>query len=379
MIVFKNYFKIVKTFLPTIILYIVIFGVIAVVSTQDETRVTFEQTKPKIYIENNDLDSKLSETFIKFIEKNSEIIELKEDDIKDAIFNRKIDFAINIQKGFGEDFLEGKEPKIDIVKRPDSYDANYGQLLFEKFFNISNVYIRNGLSEEMVYEKILIDLEKETEIVLLEESKNELENLRYFYNFMNYTIFSTVIYITGMLIRTFNIEKIKNRNIISPISYKKINRELFLGNACLTIGIWVLYVIMSIALYNKSVFNINAYLLILNSFIFSIVALSLGFLVGNLVTNKEVQNGIVNVIALGTSFISGAFVPQELLGDKVLEISKIFPSYWYITNNGKITTITNFTNENLNAIIKNMGIMILFGVAYFVITNSITKIKLKKS
>ena len=159
------------------------------------------------------------------------------------------------------------------------------------------------------------------------------------------------------------------RNLVSPISYRKIQRQLLLGNLCVTGLIWLLFVAISFLLYGKIMLTLNGGLLILNSLIFSITALAIGFLVGNVFTNKEAQNGIVNVLALGTSFICGAFVPQEMLGSFVLSLAHIFPSYWYIRNNNLICALSNVHWEQLAPIVLTMGIVLSFGLGIFLLTS----------
>ena len=39
------------------------------------------------------------------------------------------------------------------------------------------------------------------------------------------------------------------------------------------------------------------------------------------------------MVSLGTAFVSGVFVPQELLGEKVLAMAKFFPMYYYVRIN----------------------------------------------
>ena len=58
----------------------------------------------------------------------------------------------------------------------------------------------------------------------------------------------------------------------------------------------------------------------INSFIYTINATALSFLIGNLVSNKNAVNGIVNVVALGSSFLCGVFVPTQYLPDSVKTI-----------------------------------------------------------
>lgn len=122
-------------------------------------------------------------------------------------------------------------------------------------------------------------------------------------------------------------------------------------------------------------FTMHGLVYIMNSFVFTICALTLAFLIGNLVTNKNAINGIINVVALGSSFLCGAFVPMEWLPDSVLNIAHILPSYYYIKNNELLKGIEEINIETMNEIIINIGIILLFVIGFTIITNIISKKK----
>ena len=380
MIVFRNYFKIIKKFLPIIIIYTTIFMFFAVMTTSFNSSTQFTVTKPNVGIVNND-NSLITETFIKYVESNAVIIDINNDEnsLKDALFYRVVDYILIIPENYGISLLTDLSLKIETMKVPDSYSSTYTEMLLNRFLNISNTYAKSGLDEATISSLILNDLESNTTVTTIESNNSNLEKINYFYNFANYTILAISILIVGMIINIYNNKNIKKRNLVSSISYKKINRELFLGNACLTTLIWAIYVLISLILYKETMFTYNGLLVIINSFLFSITALSIGTVVGNLVTSREAQNGIVNVIALGSSFLCGAFVPQQYLGETVLNIGKVFPSYWYIKNNNDIMLLSIFNFETLKPILINMVILIFYSILLFIITNVISKSRLKKS
>lgn len=382
MIVFKNYFKIVKMFLPVILMYVGIFTFFSVIATtNNNVESTFSTVKPNIAIINNDKSSVLSETFIDYVSKHSNIIEVgwEEEKLRDAIFYREVDYILIIPEGFSELFMIDDNIKIETMKVPDSFSATIAEMLFNKFWNIVSVYKKSGMNEVEISNLILENLEERVEVSFLESNQNTLQNVVYFYNFTNYTILATCIFVVGMVISIYNDTNIKKRNTISSVSYKSINIQLFLGNLCMTLLLWILYILISFCLYGKVMFSNAGLLIILNSLVFSITALSIGFLVGNLVKNKEAQNGIVNVLALGSSFICGAFVPQEMLGSFVLKVARILPSYWFIKNNNDIINISKFNISSMQPIFINMIIVLGFGLLFFIITNIVSKAKLKSN
>lgn len=381
MTIFKNYFKIVKKSLPIIIMYTAIFSVITAITVKANggEQQQFTASKPDIAIINNDEQTVFLENFEEYIKQNAEIKELQNDEtsLKDALFFGDVDYILIIPENYTKDFLDGKNLKIETMKVPDSYGASYCEMLLNRYLNIANVYSKTGITEEQLNEYIKEDLSKTADIQIKQNDSSKAASLKYFFNFSNYTILATAIFVIGAEMTVFNEKKIRQRNIISKTNYKKINSQLFLGNIVLTICVWLIYVVLSLVLYPDAVLTKQGGLYVLNSLVFCIPVLSIGFFVGNIVRNKEAQSGIVNVIALGSSFLCGAFVPQELLGASVLNMAKILPSYWFIKNNEVISVLSDFSFKSMQEILVNMLIMCGFGVVIFVVNGVVSKARLK--
>ena len=123
--------------------------------------------------------------------------------------------------------------------------------------------------------------------------------------------------------------------------------------------------------------SINGLLFIANSFIFVICATTLSFFIGNIVNNKNSITGIVNVIGLGSSFLCGAFIPQEWLPETVKIIGHIFPTYYFVAGNDTIAKLENINIDTLMPVIINAGIVVAFSIAFIILTNIVTSKKRK--
>ncbi|MDD3341383.1 MAG: ABC transporter permease [Bacilli bacterium] len=377
MIVFKNYLKIMKSFLPMICIYVVVFSAFGIMASQTGTASnTFKEAKPSIAILSEDKKSPFADQFISYMKKKANVKDIgkKEKDIKDALFFREVDLVVTIPKGFKEEFFAGKKPDLQIQKVPNSENETYARLLVQKYLDTASSYTKLGFSEEKVNQYTEKDLSKETKVLLQTKEENNMESFSIFYTFSNYTVLAIVLLIVSTIMATYQKEMLRKRNRMGTIPYHKMNLSLFLGNMVLTLGIWLIFVIIGFCLYGNILFTGPGLLLLTNFLILCFVALSIGFLLGNLVKNKEAQNGIVNVIALGSSFICGAFVTQEFLGESVLTVAKIFPSYYYIKNNNLLAL---YTASDLPSILINMGIMVLFIIGLLLVTNFVTWYKRK--
>ncbi|MDD4608350.1 MAG: ABC transporter permease, partial [Bacilli bacterium] len=281
MTVFKNYFKIMKQYRTTIIIYTVIFVALAVFATNTGVKTNdFTAIKPNIAIINNDNETVLIQGFNDYLKENAKIKSVKEDEesLRDALFFRVVDYILIIPENFTEDFITLKNPKIETMNIPDSYGAIYTEILLDRFLNISKVYAASGMNQEEIIENIKVDLKQQGEVFYSEKtSMTNVGYINYYYNFSNYTFLAISVYIIGMIMNAFNDTKIKRRNLVSNFSYKKINRQLFAGNFCLMLLIWSIYVGISIILYPKAMFTNYGLLLIINSLVFSVTVLSIGF------------------------------------------------------------------------------------------------------
>ena len=376
MTVFKAYLKILNKNKFLVILYTVILIFFAGFTMQNnDTGTSFMAEKPDVLIVNENETDNVTKNFIQYIEKHTTIKEVQETEEarNDALFYRDVNYIIYIPKDFKNNFLEGKKLNVEIKSTGD-YQASLTEMLVNRYFNVANIYRNVIKDEETLLEMINTTLEKEVFIEVTSKLDTEkFAKATLFYNFANYSILAGCVFIICFMVSSFKEQKVKLRIMVSSIEYKKFNRQLLFSNSLFAIVLWLCYVILSIVLVGDVMFTNQGMLLILNSFIFTISALTLALLIGNLVHNKEAMSGIVNVIALGSSFLCGAFVPTEFLPDFVLKIAHVLPSYYYIHNNDLIASLETINLETVKPIFLNMGILLLFGFVFVVMTNIITK------
>ena len=380
MTVFKTFLKIVNRYKFTVILYTVILIIFAGVNMQtSDTSTNFVASKPDVLIINNDKNGKITENLINYIKNNSNIIDIKKDDeaINDALFYRDVNYIIYIPENYGNDFLDGRNPEIKIKSTGD-YNSSLAEMMLSRYVKVANIYLNHTKNEDELISKINDTLKENTKTEVTSKlNTDELSRAVFYYNFLNYSIIAGLVYIICLILSTFREEKIRKRTIISSMNYKKHNMQLLISNGILSVILWIFYVILGFVLIGDVMFTSHGLILIANSFVFSICALCIAFLIANIVSNKNGINGIVNVVGLGSSFLCGAFVPVEWLPDTVLKIAHILPSYWFIQNNEIVKTLEEVNMENLKPIFVNMFIVLAFSILYIIIANIISKKKRK--
>lgn len=380
MTVFKTYLKILNKNKFIVLLYTVILLVFGISNFQNsEKSLSFVASKPDITIVNYDDNKGVTRGLIDYLEKTSNVSIVDEDSsaLDDSLFYRENNYIIYIPKGFNDDFLKGNNPELEIKSTGD-YQASFASMLTSRYIKVASAYQKMNLSESTLVSKVEETLKQETNINLTSKlDSTSLEKAAYYYSFASYSIFATLIYVICIILSVFNSEKIKKRTIISSTNYKKNNRILLLANCLFAFVVWIFYVFISFILVGKTLFSLHGLLFIINSLVFTLCAASIAFFIGALVQNKNAINGIVNVVALGSSFLCGAFVPQEWLPDFVLKIAHILPTYYYINNNNYLVSLERFNSESLMPLFINLIAMIVFIIIFIVLTNIVSKKKRK--
>lgn len=372
MIVFKTILKILNKLKGMLILYTFMLVMITFINQTSNNETSFLESKPSIAIVNED-DSLITNDFIDYMDKHCIIKNLAPKNIDDALFYRSINMVVYIPKDFGENLLSNN---VTLEYKASGDEASaYTKMLIEKYIKTVLIYKDYYSDEELInHVNNLLKLDANVEVkTKLETSK--LERMTRYFNFLNYALLAGSVYCISMILASIKEEKVKKRTIISSFDYKKYDR-IVLGTLSIVIfGIWLLYMLLSIILFKNTIFTFNGLAYILNSFVFTIASLCIGYLIGNITQNKNAIAGIINVVALGSSFLCGCFVPVEYMPDYALKIAHIFPTYYYVSNNEIIKTIEAFNPTLIKSLLKNGFAIVLFSLLFILLTNYISKKK----
>lgn len=380
MTVFKAFLRILARNKWVILMYSAILIIFSVFSLQaNESTVTFEAVKPDLCIINHDAEEGITKSLVDYLSANNNIIDLPADDpdaISDALFYRKINYLVEIPAGFRDDFLTGRNPAITTRSTGD-YNASLAEMNLTRFLDVANQYLATAASSgtQTVDEAALIKnleatLATEVDVQLTSAlDTTSLDRAAFYYNFMNYPLLVGCIYIVATVMLSFRDEKISRRIAMGGVTPEHVNRILLAANALFALALWLSYVLISFVVVGPVMFSLHGLWLILSSFVFTLCATALAFLIANLLRSRNAINGITNVVALGSSFLCGAFVPMTWLPDGVVAAAHILPSYWYISANDLITTLETFTFDSLQPVILHLLVILAFAALFTIIAN----------
>lgn len=382
MTVFKTFFRIVNKLKPTIILYtalLIIFG--AVNMKTSDNNINFVNSKPDILIINQNVNKGLTKNLIDYMKKNSNIVKVEnnEEKINDSLFYREVSYVIYIPKDYRKNVLLGKNPKLDI-KKTDEYDAHLSEMMLKRYIKLQNIYNKEAGSEDELITLINDNINDDVNVKITSKvDTSKTYNIAYYFNFASYSILAIIIYIICLVLCSFKEESISKRINISSINYKSHNNKILLASIVFSSIVWLLFVIIGVTIVGDIMFSIRGLISIINSFIFTFCALTLSILISSITNNKNAISGIVNVIALGSAFLCGAFVPAEYLPSSVLNFAHILPAYYYINSNDLLKNIDVINISSMHPIIINMVIIIIFSILFIILNNVVTRKKRKSN
>lgn len=378
MIVFSTFWRIVKKYKGTILLYtvmLIMFGGINL--TSNSTNDMFTPTKPNIFIVNKDSNMGLTKNLINYLKKNTNVVSLEDDEekINDALFYRDISYVIYIPKNYSKDVLDKKDVTIDIKSSKD-YTSSLTEMMLDKYLNVQSNLVNITNNQDELVNMINNTLDVNSEVVVSSKLDNSyLNRVSRYFNFGSYSLLAVIIFIVTLVINSFKENTINKRIIVSSFNYKKHNSMLMLSSFVYSLIVWILFSLLSVILLGKDMISLRGILYFVNTFMFVMPTLSFGILISTLVNNKDSIGGIVNVVSLGSAFLCGAFIPTEYLPKIVLSIAHIFPAYYFIDSNNLLSSMEIINFSNLTPVFINYFVLIIFMLIFIVVNNYVLKKK----
>ena len=390
MIVFKTFWRIMKRYWWIVIIYVAILTSLSVINLKTAPVTDFVDTKPEITIVSqnpSDLTTKpFTKNFLNYLSKNTKIIDLKESETTDALFYQKISMILYLPEDLESKIISGQKITLD-YRTSGNYTAELSKNLIKRYFELQRTEIlesknsskeqSNILSEDS--EKIISSLNQRLDqsptVRLASKNATNLSKIAAFFNFASYTIMAIILYVTCFINASFNKSSVKKCTMASSLHLKEYNFSLLLANSIFAFSVFVLLTTLSFFVLGNIVLTPFFIFEILNILLYILAALTLAELVSTFNLSRDAVSGVVNLLSLAPAFLSGAFVPTYFLPSFVLTIAHIFPTYWFIDTNNKITTMTEFNFSSFLTILPNLLVLVLFSIIFIVANLVLSKKK----
>ena len=382
--VFKACLKVIKKNLPSMVTYIGVFLALVVLITmfyQPPADEMFNETKPRMAVFNLDAGNPFSDALTEFVSSRAQIINLPLDKeaIQDALFHREVSYMLTIPEGFGESFLSGSRSiSLEKTTLPDSYASIQTDLLIGRYLRLAALYAdaESALSSEQITEMVSADLDQVASVQMVQAENNGDYNPTVgYFTYLAYSLIAVMILCISSTLIVFNQKDLRRRNMCAPVNMVQFNLQLFLANLVFALAVWLVMILVSLPLGANQISRTSWLLYSLNALVFTLACLSLSFLVCQFIRSRPAQQAAANVIALGTCFISGVFVPMELLGSGVRFVASFTPTYWYIQGVRHIQVMPTLDAAQVRTLAEYLLIQIGFVIALLVLGLAVYKQK----
>ena len=382
----RLYWKLVKVNKHALILYSVIFiGVFIVYSSflgKGGNTAMFQDVKADIVLVDHD-NSEASMALQEYIDQiaNRKDVGDRKKDREDALFFGYVSSIIEIPNGFEQNLMTGKDTMIQCTTRPQETTASMLEMKINSYLSTLSIYHKADPSQSMsqlqkqTMEKttasLAITMDTEEEISTSQTIRTS------FFNYLSYILMALILLSVGMTMTTIFKSNIQKRNLMAPITNGKRNLFLLAANILFGFTLWCIFMVVICFLPDSNMISTHGLLYCVNSLVFTMLCVALGFLVSCLLTNKrhagDALNGITNICALGGAFLGGAFVPQSMISSSILKLSIFIPNFWYVKANDRMAQVKSFTGSDIKEILSYIGIELLFLVAFICIALMIMK------
>ncbi|MCR4780355.1 MAG: ABC transporter permease [Ruminiclostridium sp.] len=377
--VFNAFFKVLRSKLGIVLIYMIVFVALVVVMTFTDTASgMFEQERLSICVFDEDCTPE-SAALREFIGKRNDLRELENDNdtIIDALYYGRVDYVLTIGKGYSAKLAAGDTDGLFESKRMhDSYSTVYmGQTLNEYASTVS-AYIAAGNDISAAVSKAGDAMLKDAEVTTIsfDNSSGGALSLRssFFFRFLVYVLISLTMSTLCPVLLAMNRKDVRYRTDCSGIRPNSYTLQLFAGSIIYIFLTWI--VLMAVGVFmNGGMFEGMQLIAVLNSFIFMVFSALLTILLSSFSPSINVINIITQVISIGMCFTCGVFVEQSFLGESVLAAARFMPAYWYMRVNRMLDGSETYDGS---LITQALLIETAFVIAVGAVTILIRRIKL---
>ncbi|HHW93764.1 MAG TPA: ABC transporter permease [Clostridiaceae bacterium] len=333
MTVLKTYMKLLVKNGVSVLPLFVIFMVLSVLIGQgfgSDTTQVFQATKMDVAISSPSNNSQ-ADDFAAWLESQGHNVtyrSLTKAEAREEIFLERIQAAYL--------FSDTATDAPVVLTDQKSGAGYYAATMAESFFRFRDAYrLDDGsIDRSSLFETLALEMEVKIDVPEgVDGSAGGINSVVSSMSGAAYVILAISLSVLPLINEAFTRPGVFERSITAPYKVSKRVFEMYLGSGIVVFGAAAILFGFSLITIHRHVTAGQLGRVAVNYLAFVLCALAISNIVANLTRNRAAISAISTVFSLGLSFISGAFVPQELVSESVLKISKAFPMFYFIRAN----------------------------------------------
>ena len=337
--------------------------------------------------------SDLSQGLAAFLGERGEEVPLEDTPItlQDAVAKGQSGYVVIVPEGFGQALMDaaatgGDVPELETVYSYYSLEGNLMDQEVNEYLGVARAYA--GLLPDASQADIAAHAGEtmassaSVGTVQLGGGSSEAQRFVFYLDWGTYTLFASIIVCVGLLMGTINRTDLHRRNLVSPVPSLTYNLQVAAAALLVMAAVWLWAVGLGLVVFSESVAQIGGFalaLMLVLTFAFATVPLSIGFLLGQLGVGEFASNAIGNIAGMVVSFLGGVWISFDLLDPAVQTVAHFSPAYWYTSALQKAVELEAPTPEALGPILGDMGVLLLFTAAIFAIALVIGRVRVQSA
>ncbi len=398
---YKNFFKLVKSYKVAIIiasLIMVVYGASMIFSAPyvvdknevSATEKSVDYGKLGVLFRDND-GSELSAGIRAMIDKYGDVEDDKtssEETINDILYFSISDFFVEVPEGFQDKIDAGENTSLNYSSHSQVSGRTFSFVNdIDSFVNTYRSYRAMGMdAKDSVAKALDVTVSDVTFGVVTEKKEVQHTDAHEYatYMILNYFCF-ICLWIMGMSIASAiiaaNKKEVSARIEASPVKPGRKTWAQMAGLMTCAVVLVLIYTVFSfIYAGNTIMMSKYGWVVVLNLIATTFYISGFALLLSNFRLSAGTLSLICNAAGLSMSFLCGIFVPFYLMSSTVQTIAHFLPFFW----SGKILN-TIYAGSGMNYtfsvgnIFASLGVQVLFGLAFVMIAFVIKKAKQGKA
>ena len=200
--------------------------------------------------------------------------------------------------------------------------------------------------------------------------------------FSLYPLLAFAVVAIATIMASLGRRAVRSRLTAAPVGSGTHNLGVL--GACLVVGAigWLWVFGLGVAVFGMSALAASAPLLgVVGAALgaYTLVAVSLGFLIGQIGLGENAANAIANIGGMALSFLGGTWVPIEWLPDAVARAARLTPGYWVDQALSGAYAATSTSAEALLPLLADCGICALFALALLSVAMGVRRTRARAS
>lgn len=364
MTIYKMIIHIFSTYWKELIIYFLIFlGFVFVAIGQPEAgeNQEFSSVTLDIAVVNHS-DDQLSEHLVDYLSASHEVEMLSDviiEDVENEVFSGTYQGMLYIPQDFEELVINGQAGQVELLLNERDMSSAQLNTEVDNYLRLANARVASGVSDTSELTNQLDSTLNETaEVEMVGGLDNQNILLAYTTGIalVGYFVLQIILGTVGMAMSEIKSDKIQDRINLSGISNLKYNTQVVLGQ--ITYGGLILLVTISVLwFYIPSSIPIDYVRVIISLTLFILTALSMAFLMTAITNNRNIINGLTTVISLGLAFLSGLFIPYEIMGTAIQRIAHFSPLFYF--RQSVMKDINSYSD-----LLTEWGLLLAFAVVF---------------